>query len=91
MLAEERSSLAWTRTGLGALGIGLLLLKLAIREHQPVEFGASGTAFLVAGLSWFGVQRRSRLDRDTMITTVGLVTVLAAATSVLALASVLAG
>jgi len=63
VLAIERNSLAWQRTALSAFGVALLLLKLAVSQHRPLEYAASATAFAATACAIFAVDRRLRLAR----------------------------
>jgi len=56
-LANERTFLAWVRTGLGFVGIGVVLEKL-IEERGALAL-AIGLVFIVAGIAMlvYGLQR----------------------------------
>jgi uncharacterized membrane protein YidH (DUF202 family) len=63
VLAIERNSLAWQRTALSAFGVALLLLKLAVSRHRPLEYVASGTSFAAAACAMSAIGRQLRLAR----------------------------
>src|SRR3984957_18026006 len=53
-LAEERTFLAWIRTGLALMGFGFVVARFGL-FLQALQFGASNTAVRSYGLSfWFG-------------------------------------
>lgn len=47
-LQRERTALAWRRTGLTALALGLLLARLGITHDNPAEVAAGAAALLTA-------------------------------------------
>jgi uncharacterized membrane protein YidH (DUF202 family) len=87
VLAAERSSLAWTRTGLSALGLGLLLIKLAASKHQPVEYGAAGLVMFAGLLSSLRANVRSSGKSEPFLGSVRLVAAATAGAGLLTLIS----
>jgi putative membrane protein len=65
-LANERTFLAWLRSGLGALAVGLAIAKLLPTLHEGASwpYVALGVAFsaLGLGLIWLGVWRTRAMD-----------------------------
>jgi putative membrane protein len=65
-LANERTFLAWLRTGLGALAAGLAIAKLlpTLHEGSSWPYQALGVCFCVLGIGlvWFGVWRLRQID-----------------------------
>ena len=66
-LANERTFLAWLRTGMAALAVGLGVAKLLPTLHEgtswPYQVLGVGFCLLGMGLVWFGVWRLRRIDR----------------------------
>jgi uncharacterized membrane protein YidH (DUF202 family) len=63
VLAIERNSLAWQRTALSAFGVALLLIKLAVSQHRPLEYVASAAAFATAACAMSAIVQRLGLAR----------------------------
>lgn len=61
-LANERTFLAWFRTGLGVGAIGLALPRLANRNSAEVWAAGAIVAVLGLGILAFGVWRHRRTD-----------------------------
>jgi uncharacterized membrane protein YidH (DUF202 family) len=47
-LAQERTAIAWGRTGLGAAGLGVVLLRLGIERTSPVEIAGGIVALFLS-------------------------------------------
>jgi len=63
-LAQQRTSLAWTRSALAILAIGAALVKAAWEARAPVLVAASAAVLLVlAGLVWWAGEREDRRRR----------------------------
>lgn len=57
-LASERTALAWSRTALGIVGVGALLLRFARVESVPAAGEVvAACAVLVAALAWWQGRR----------------------------------
>lgn len=64
-LQPERTSLAWSRTSIGALGNGVLLLVRDVHGHTgPLRLIPAGLAIVVALLIYLAGVRRQRLLRQ---------------------------
>jgi putative membrane protein len=68
LLANERTQLAWWRTGLTALAVGLAIGRVLPELARDVEqwpYVALGTAFALYGvlLIWYGGVRAAAVDR----------------------------
>ena len=50
-LAEERTALAWTRTGLSFMVAGVVLLRL-LRGSGPLDAGPAAGLVLLGALAW---------------------------------------
>ena len=50
-LAEERTALAWTRTGLSFTVAGVVLLRL-LRGGGPLEVGLAGALVVLGAVAW---------------------------------------
>jgi uncharacterized membrane protein YidH (DUF202 family) len=55
--AGPRTELAWNRTILSVLALAVLLLKLGIDHHRPVEVAAASAAVLQAGVFWAAMRQ----------------------------------
>ena len=87
-LANERTFLAWFRTGLGVGAIGLALPRLANRNSAEVWAAAAIVALLGLGILGFGIVRHRRTEeglRDGYVSTLGR------SASVLVLVTVIVG
>lgn len=67
-LANERTFLAWIRTGLGLIAVGVALESLGLFLHPGLRTAAAAT-FIVAGIlaptqAWFGWTRVERALRE---------------------------
>lgn len=92
-LAGERTALAWSRTALGIVGIGALLLRFTRVASVPLigEVVAAGT-LLSAGLAWqygrrsYGVTPRAATPLRALAVTVTILAFGAAAAVTVGLA-----
>ena len=96
-MANERTWLAWVRTGLTATAVAFAIGKVVpdlsnAHTHWPYEVLGVGYAILGAGLVLYGFQRREEVDRAIeagryVAPHPGTMTVLAVITTVLGVAS----
>lgn len=63
-LQPERTALAWTRTALGAVAVGLLLLRVAWHSNHASLLTAAVLVVLASlGVLWIALKRRRQLLR----------------------------
>jgi len=63
-LQPERTALAWTRTALGAVAVGLLLLRAAWHSNHASLLAAAVFVVLASlGVLWIALKRRRELLR----------------------------
>jgi len=92
-LAGERTALAWSRTALGLVGIGALLLRFTRVASVPLLGEALGVGtLLAAGLAWrygrgsYGVAPRAATPLRALAVTVTILALGAAAAVTVGLA-----
>ena len=93
---EERTALAWQRTGLGMLGVAALVAHSAVRHAEPALVALAGIAALL-GLGVLGGlaplryrQVRRRLAADESTAEPRMVTAASAAVGLVGVAAVVA-
>lgn len=57
-LQLERTTIAWTRTALSALGVGVLLAKLSVQHHDALQLFGAVCAVGVAASCAIAARRR---------------------------------
>ena len=87
-LANERTFLAWFRTGIGVAAIGLALPRLADRSTADVWAAGALVAALGIGILGYGVIRHHQTEQNLRD---GLVAPLGKGANVLVLVAVLVG
>jgi uncharacterized membrane protein YidH (DUF202 family) len=88
--APERTALAWSRTGLAALGLAGVLLKAGITRGDDVTLAASGLALLTAAYMYvFGRARQTAASSAPSPTWMLVASLCCVAASATALAAVI--